>query len=34
MMVVTLATAVPAMVAIMRGGLVGRLRLRRVSSIG
>jgi len=28
MMVVTLATAVPAMVAIMRGGLIGRLRLR------
>jgi len=30
MMKVTLATAVPAMVAIMRGGLVGRLRLCRV----
>jgi hypothetical protein len=28
MMMVTLATAVPTMVAIMRGGLVGRLRLR------
>jgi len=33
MMVVRLAIAVPAMVAIMRGCLVGRLRLNRTRTI-
>jgi hypothetical protein len=33
MMAVRLATAVPAMVAIMRGCLVGRLRLNRTRTI-